>query len=199
MRVRVQAKVHAIVAACRVRLGWVAQSHSDGDICTPAHLLHPFVKIARPTNDPNLLLDATLATETLLGTRSCLSSLALLSGVTVSRRGGFSCPVRAGGILYNVLPTRSEGPVATSNPVATPVEQVCAAAAEARMIAGAPAAMALARCHTFAAVQDAVAAGELPRIVSAEIVRPLQSFVACVVEFEANMSVSNEVRSPPSV
>lgn len=76
-----------------------ADQNSDDNGWVPHHLRHNHFTVAADPKNPQLLFDAQLMPRLSQPSQTVPHHIAIISQITVSRKGGFSCPVRTGAIL----------------------------------------------------------------------------------------------------
>jgi hypothetical protein len=123
-----------------------------------------------------------------------MPSAALLRGISMNRRGGFSCPVRTAAILTHlIVPSNCGG--AASDAAEHTASHYKQAAKAAMNLTNTQWARCLVSCHSYDSVLDAVARGKLPPVACVKIMKPAKDFVGCVVEFQCPDASATEVRS----
>lgn len=76
-----------------------AEQTSDDKLWVPNHLTHPQFTVAADAQDPRFVFDTQLMPRLLQPSQTIPHHIAVISQITVSRKGGFSCPLRTGAIL----------------------------------------------------------------------------------------------------
>lgn len=186
---------HSLYARNALKHGQLNKAEAaDWEPQVPGYLQHPFTKIVQATSDPHFLLDGTVAPAALLPPRACMSSAAIISAVSINRRGGFSCPVRTAAILTHLILPSDSSEVSSNAADCATSQHKQAAKAVMHLTNDKGWAEQLVSCHSYESLLDAVARGKLPPVACARIVKPADDFVGCVVEFEVPDASKTEVK-----
>lgn len=204
--------------ACRMvqnfrlmHMGEPAVPETHNKSATPVRFRHPYFNVAAAPRNSCLVYDTKLVSSLLQPPPNTPCSVAIVSQISVSRKGGFSCPVRTGavlGCLHVEQPGNLMSPECSLSEVpnldqSAPLRLASQSAGAAQGDSVQKAleslipedASQLRNCKTYADVEEKVAKKTLPPIAKYHLHRSGSHFCGVTIEFEAPGEVAAQVCS----
>lgn len=142
----------------------------------PLRLQHDSYNVVADPKNRNAIVDADLMPLFLSGPSEDTHSLGIISHIEVNRKGGqFSCPVRSGAIL-SCVHTGWEGSAVGGSSQQGWFKGMATMESSSLTV--------LRNCNSFAVLQQHIADGELPPVLSVQVHRGRNHFQGVTVEFE---------------